>query len=484
MGEVIVITSGKGGVGKSTTTASLGVGLAMRGKKVALIDTDTGLRNLDILLGLERRIVYTLVDVAQKRVNYGQALVRHKKYSNLFLLPTSQVADKTAIEPEQMKQLVDTMRNEFDFILIDCPAGIEQGFQTAVIGADWRRNLIKNSEKYLDALNEAYSVLNGSDSDESEGAISRLYSAVSTLEHIQGLSEDMDSCSSKLANVYYELTEISSEIGDQLSQFDFDVNELNRIEERLDLIFRLKRKYGNTIPEILDYLVSAQDELESIETSDERLLQLRARFDELKSETIKAARELSSERKAAFLRFEAQIKSELEFLNMPNVQFVVNWKQAKELTVTGIDIVEFYISANAGEEPRPLAKIASGGEMARIMLAIKSVMADKDAIPTLIFDEIDTGVSGTGSQRIGSKLRQTSRDHQIICVTHSAQIAAYAHAQLLIEKSVSAGRTYTSVRTLENEERIREIARIISGENITDTALRNASEMLEIAQNT
>ena len=220
----------------------------------------------------------------------------------------------------------------------------------------------------------------------------------------------------------------------------------------------------------------SHDELESIETSDERLLQLRARFDELKSETIKAARELSSERKAAFLRFEAQIKSELEFLNMPNVQFVVNWKQAKELTVTGIDIVEFYISANAGEEPRPLAKIASGGEMARIMLAIKSVMADKDAI--------DTGVSGTGSQRIGSKLRQTSRDHQIICVTHSAQIAAYAHAQLLIEKSVSAGRTYTSVRTLENEERIREIARIISGENITDTALRNASEMLEIAQNT
>ena len=163
---------------------------------------------------------------------------------------------------------------------------------------------------------------------------------------------------------------------------------------------------------------------------------------------------------------------------------MVNWKQAKELTVTGIDIVEFYISANAGEEPRSLAKIASGGEMARIMLAIKSVMADKDAIPTLIFDEIDTGVSGTGSQRIGSKLRQTSRDHQIICVTHSAQIAAYAHAQLLIEKSVSAGRTYTSVRTLENEERIREIARIISGENITDTALRNASEMLEIAQNT
>ncbi|MBP0985787.1 MAG: DNA repair protein RecN, partial [Oscillospiraceae bacterium] len=278
--------------------------------------------------------------------------------------------------------------------------------------------------------------------------------------------------------------EISSEIGDQLSRFDFDVNELNSIEERLDLIYRLKRKYGSTIPEILDYLVSAQEELEGIETSDERLEQLRVRFDELKAQTIKAARDLSAERKAAFLRFEAQIKSELEFLNMPNVQFVVNWQQARELTVTGIDIIEFYISANAGEEPRPLTRIASGGELARIMLAIKSVMADRDAIPTLIFDEIDTGVSGTGAQRIGSKLRQTSRDHQIICVTHSAQIAAYAHAQMLIEKSVSDGRTYTSVRTLDDDERIHEIARIISGENITDTALRNASEMLQIAQNT
>ena len=137
MSEVIVITSGKGGVGKTTTTANLGVGLAIRGKKVVLIDTDTGLRNLDLLLGLERRIVYTLVDVVQKRVNYGQALVRHKKYTNLFLLPTSQVADKTAIEPEQMLELVEAMKSEFDYILIDCPAGIEQGYETAVIGADW-----------------------------------------------------------------------------------------------------------------------------------------------------------------------------------------------------------------------------------------------------------------------------------------------------------------------------------------------------------
>ena len=169
---------------------------------------------------------------------------------------------------------------------------------------------------------------------------------------------------------------------------------------------------------------------------------------------------------------------------MPNVQFIVNWQQSRELTPTGLDIVEFYISANAGEDPRPLAKIASGGELSRIMLAIKSVMADRDAIPTLIFDEIDTGVSGTGSQRIGSKLRQTARDHQIICVTHSAQVASYAHTQLLIEKNVSDGRTFTSVRTLARDERIHEIARIISGENITDTALRNAEEMLEIAQNT
>ena len=401
-------------------------------------------------------------------------------YTGLFreLMGVKKEIDRLSVDDADKETRMDLLRYQIDEI---SRAELEESEEEEL---QRRRNLIKNSEKYLDALNEAYSVLNGSDSDNSEGAISRLYSAVSTLEHIQGLSEDMDSCSSKLANVYYELTEISSEIGDQLSRFDFDVNELNTIEERLDLIYRLKRKYGSTIPEILDYLVSAQEELEGIETSDERLEQLRVRFDELKAQTIKAARDLSAERKAAFLRFEAQIKSELEFLNMPNVQFVVNWQQARELTVTGIDIIEFYISANAGEEPRPLTRIASGGELARIMLAIKSVMADRDAIPTLIFDEIDTGVSGTGAQRIGSKLRQTSRDHQIICVTHSAQIAAYAHAQMLIEKSVLDGRTYTSVRTLDDDERIHEIARIISGENITDTALRNASEMLQIAQNT
>ncbi|MBR2740605.1 MAG: DNA repair protein RecN [Oscillospiraceae bacterium] len=401
-------------------------------------------------------------------------------YSDLFreLMEVKKEIEKLSTDDADKEARMDLLRYHIDEI---SRAELEEYEEEEL---QKRRNLIKNSEKYLDALNEAYTVLNGSESDSSEGAISRLYSAVSTLEHIQGLSEDMDSCSTKLSNVYYELTEISSEIGDQLSRFDFDVNELNSIEDRLDQIFRLKRKYGNSIPEILDYLVSAQEELESIETSDERLAQLRVRFDELKGRTVKAARELSAERKAAFLRFEAQIKSELEFLNMPNVDFVVNWQQARELTATGLDIVEFYISANAGEDPRPLARIASGGELSRIMLAIKSVMADKDAIPTLIFDEIDTGVSGTGSQRIGSKLRQTSRDHQIICVTHSAQVAAYAHAQLKIEKSVSDGRTYTSVRTLDKEERVREIARIISGENITDTALRNASEMLEIAQNT
>ena len=401
-------------------------------------------------------------------------------YVGLFreLMGVKREIDRLSADDADRESRMDLLRYQIDEI---SRAELEESEEEEL---QRRRNLIKNSEKYLDALNEAYSVLNGSDSDNSEGAISRLYSAVSTLEHIQGLSEDMDSCSSKLSNVYYELTEISSEIGDQLSQFDFDVNELNSIEERLDLIFRLKRKYGNTIPEILDYLVNAQEELEGIENSDERLEKLRVRFDELKAQTVKAARELSSERKAAFLRFEAQIKSELEFLNMPSVQFIVNWQQAKELTVTGIDLIEFYISANVGEEPRPLAKIASGGELARIMLAIKSVMAEKDGIPTLIFDEIDTGVSGTGAQRIGSKLRQTARDHQIICVTHSAQIAAYAHSQLLIEKSVADGRTYTSVRTLDREDRVREIARIISGENITNTALKNAAEMLHIAQNT
>ena len=345
-----------------------------------------------------------------------------------------------------------------------------------------KRNLIKNSEKYLENLNEAYTAINGSDSDQSESTISRLYSAVSALEHIQGLSEDLDSTSNKLSNVYYELVDVSSEIGDQLSTFDFDINELNAVEDRLDLIYRLKRKYGNSIQEILDYLDNSSAELDSIETSEERLIELRKQFDDAKALTVNAAKALSRERKEAALRFEEQIKSELEYLNMPNVQFIVNFLQGKELSSTGIDIVEFYISANSGEEPKPLSKIASGGELSRLMLAIKSVMADKDSIPTLIFDEIDTGVSGIGSQRIGSKLRQTSKNHQIICVTHSAQVASFAHAHLKIEKKVADGRTFTSVQTLNKHERIHEIARIISGENITETALKNAEEMLNLNQ--
>lgn len=347
-----------------------------------------------------------------------------------------------------------------------------------------RRNLIKNSQRFLEALGEAYFILNGSDSDSSEGVLSALFSAVSSLEHISGLSPEVDNCNTKLSEIYYELTDISSELSDRLDQFGFDINELNEIEERLDLIFKLKRKYGNSVSEILDYLKTAEEELNNIVTSDEKLERLQAEFNSEKTDTINTAKSLSDERKTALLRFESQIKSELEFLNMPNVQFLVNWQQSKELTINGLDNIEFLISANTGEEPRPLARIASGGELSRIMLAIKSVLADKDSIPTLIFDEIDTGVSGTGSQRIGSKLRQTAKDHQIICVTHSAQVASYAHAQLLIEKNESGGRTFTTVRTLNREERIHEIARIISGENITDTSLLNATEMLEIAQNT
>lgn len=401
-------------------------------------------------------------------------------YQNRFrnLMNLKRQIDQLSMDESDKEARADLLRFQIDEIeranLLD---GEEEELER-------RRNLIKNSQRFLETLGEVHAILNGSDGSGNSGIIPDLYAVVSSIEHIKGLDSDIDECSEKLSEIYYEITDVSSEIGIKLDQFGFNIEELNDVEERIDLIYKLKRKYGNSVSEILEYLSEAKDDLNTIETSDEMLNKLENEFNIEKSNTIDSAKKLSEERRTAILRFEAQIKSELEFLNMPNVQFIANWQQSRELTSTGLDIVEFYISANAGEEPRPLAKIASGGELSRIMLAIKSVLADKDAIPTLIFDEIDTGVSGTGSQRIGSKLRQTAKNHQIICVTHSAQVASYAHAQLLIEKNVSEGKTYTTVRTLSEKDRIREIARIISGENITDTALRNAEEMLQIAQNT
>lgn len=342
-----------------------------------------------------------------------------------------------------------------------------------------RRALVRNSERLTQALGEACAVLSGD--SETDGALSMLYTAVSKLEGIAGLDESVDACASRLSEMYYGINDIASEIGGIAEGFGFDARDIDAVEERMDLIYKLKRKYGETVEDILKFCEDAKRELEGIEKSDERLSELNARYDRLRSEAIALAEDLSEKRRAAFPVFSGKITDELAYLNMQGVSFKIAHRRGA-LSRRGLDVVEFFISPNVGEEPKPLSKIASGGELSRIMLAIKNTMADKDRVDTLIFDEIDTGVSGEAAAKIGKKLKQSARSRQTICVTHSAQIAAFSDNHLFIEKKVRDARTYTEITTLDPEQRKHELARIISGDNVTETALKNAEEMLERAK--
>ena len=243
---------------------------------------------------------------------------------------------------------------------------------------------------------------------------------------------------------------------------------------------RLKKKYGNSIEEILEFLDEAEKKYNSIQSADEQLLKLKSQYKSKLSEALECAKKLSESRQNVFETFSGEIQNELSFLNMDQVRFIIN-RTESPLTRSGIDNIEFFVATNVGEEPKPLAKIASGGELSRIMLAIKNALADKDDIDTLIFDEIDTGISGSTSDKIGQKLFQSSRNRQTICVTHSAQIAAYADCHFFVSKNVHDNRTFTEVSVLSYEERKAELARIISGDNVTDISLDNSDEMLRLA---
>ena len=387
------------------------------------------------------------------------------------LLEIQKEINKLSFDEAEKAKRMDYLRyqiNEID------KAGILAGEEEELQA---QRNLMKNSEKITTALLEVISLTDESDTYSGSPVSSILY-ASNELEKLEGLSPEIDSLRKRVSDVYYELNDIVESVQQMLPGFDYDPNRLNEIEDRLDLLHRLERKYGGTCDDILKFREDAEKELSRIETSDELLEQLKAKFKEKKTVTLEKAQALSKRRLEAFSRFSGQLKEELTYLNMPSVELALSSFHTRELTPIGIDSIEFLISTNPGEKPKALSKIASGGEMARIMLAIKCVLADKDGIPTLIFDEVDTGVSGSGAQKIGVKLSQTAQSHQVICVTHSAQVASYADQHLLIEKAVRNGRTYTTVSELTGEQRIRELARIISGENITDIALKNAQEML------
>ena len=345
---------------------------------------------------------------------------------------------------------------------------------------DEQKKLIKNSENIMSALSTAYQMLSGD--DEFMGACSALQEAEGEVSAVSEFSEKMSVISETLIDVSDKAQDVMYEIRNIIDDFEFDPKLIDEIEERLDTYYKLKRKYGGSVEAVLDYYNRASEKLDNIEFAQEKLEQLKAQQSEILAKLKIQADKLTKERQKQFDLMAGEIQKSLEFLNMPFVKLSLHIEE-KEYSADGKDQLEFYIVTNKGEAPKPLAKIASGGELSRIMLAIKSVLAEKQITDTMIFDEIDAGVSGSASLKIGRLLRQTAQNRQVFCVTHSPQIAAFADTHLYIEKQTKDNATFTSVRQLEYKQRVEEIARIISGENITETAIQNAQEMLANAQN-
>lgn len=354
-------------------------------------------------------------------------------------------------------------------------AAIEEGEEEELLALSKR---IKSSENIMELISETVAALDGN--GENEGALEGLSTAIENCARLTEFFPQYEGLSEKFKEMYYEFEEFANDVKDNADELDFDPALQNRTERRLDQIFRLKRKYGGSVEEMFKYYEKAVSELENIEFSEERLEKLRKEQKQLFAETAKYAEVLTKKRLDAAETFEKAVSEELSYLNMPNVRFSVNFEET-EFTESGKDSLEFYIATNAGEPLKPLTKIASGGELSRIMLSIKNVLADKDNVDTLIFDEVDTGISGSAAQKVGQKLKQVSCGRQIICVTHLAQVAAYADNHMLISKSSNGEKTFTSVESLEKEGRVNELARIMGG-SLTDALKKSAEELLDLSK--
>lgn len=340
-------------------------------------------------------------------------------------------------------------------------------------------NVSKNAVALSEAIFAANSVLSGN--DDSNGVVENVSNANSYIENYSDIMPELAALSERLDSAKIEIQDISQELDSILGKLNVDPKRFDWLNQRSEELRKICKKYGPTLDKVFEMLESSKQELKMLENSEQDLSELEKKKTELLTEVSRKAIELSKFRQNAAERFVKQVTGELEFLNMQNVTLVVDIKQGK-LTLKGMDNIEFLISANVGEEPRPLAKIASGGELSRIMLALKNVIAEKDSIGTLIFDEIDTGVSGRAAQKIGYKLKQIANYRQVLCVTHLAQIAVMADSHILIEKNVVGDRTVTSVRKLENDERKHEIARIMGGDSITPLLLENAQQLIDEAK--
>lgn len=414
----------------------------------------------------------------ETHISYIDSMVANQKfftdYSSMYeeLVSLKSQIKKLSVDKAEKARLVDILTYQIDEIE-----------QAEISDGEWdrlknRRNELLNFEKIQSAVNSAYGALNGD--NDFGGAVDLVSSALRELSAVSSDSDEMSRLYNKLNDVYYDLSDSSEDLRSFIDDDGYSPSELEDVENRLNVIYKLSKKYGDTEIQILEFLEKAKKQLNDISFSDEKLAELNDKYEKLLKKTLEAAENISCERKSVAKVFAEKVCNELTFLDMPNVVFDVSFDK-KELSENGFDTAEFLISANVGEIPKPIAKIASGGELSRIMLALKTVIAHKDKIETMIFDEIDAGVSGRAAIKVASKLKNVSVGKQVLCVTHLAQLMAFADNHYLIEKLVSDGKTYTSVIPLDREGRMNEIARIIGGGKITDIQLQNAEQLLKNA---
>lgn len=411
---------------------------------------------------------YTFIDAVADNAK----LLEDYQLSYTKLIDIREKIRKLTVDDAMKARQIDLLTYQIDELT---KADIKIGEKDALIE---KRNIMNNSQKLISALNDAYFAINGG--EDFNGAASMLFDAAKSLADVAKYLPDVSEMAESVNDIAYTVESYISDISNFMENAQFDERGLADIEERLDIIYRMSKKYGETEEEMLNFLDKATQELHNITYSDELLEQLRTELHACECVTAEKARILSNSRKKAAEYFSERIQTELSFLDMPETIFSVNFNEVN-FTETGIDAVEFLISANKGEEPKPLAKIASGGELSRIMLAIKSVLADKDDTDTLIFDEIDSGVSGRAAGKIALKLNDVSTHRQVICITHLPSIAAFADNHMLISKAVKNDKTFTSVTPLDEKGRIAEIARIIGGNENNEIHLSSAKQLLDEA---
>lgn len=404
--------------------------------------------------------------------DYAQNRTVFQEYYTLYreLVQVKRELDALITDEAEKQRKIDLLQYQVQEIE---DAGLTAGEEQTL---ENRRKVLSNASAIRDRLAQSYALLSGS--DDAAGAVDLLGETSNAVDAAAQLDPALTAAAGQLLDLYYNAKDVAADLIGRLDAYDTNDAELDEVEQRLDLLYRLKRKYGSTVEDVIAFGQKAREELDSIQHSQQRYDALQTEKLRLYAKAREKAEVLTQTRLKAFEELNTRISGTLDFLNMPGVRMTLRHTRGP-LASHGQDSVEFYISTNPGEAPKPLAKIASGGELSRITLAIKNAMADKDAVPTVIYDEIDSGVSGKAAGRIGEVLRQSAQGHQILCITHTAQIAALADCHLLIQKNVSNERTYTEIHPLDENGRVEALARLISGDHVTELSRANAREMLQ-----